>query len=318
VSAAAADEEFIFNIVWTGSVFPFLRYFVASQIAHCGARFRFLANGCAPGQVPMMEEFRERHANRVLEVLVVSEDMCAHGVALDAALERRDDGKYFCFIDPDILAKGPFLGDFAAHLADGCRGVTSGRAVWRDDDVLPVGQIGVSGEYFYAQDGYLLGSPHFAMYHRDSLDATFTRWQVGFKTPGVRRLTPEAQQRLVDIGQKYWLYDTGKIVNIFLQQEGYKLCHFEHENLMHIGGMSHYLSPPEGGGAATDASWKPDQAAWPWPVTRLEIAGYTAAVLRSLAAGHPAPGIPAEVDATIADRLEMVRNELITLVSTYQ
>ena len=39
------DEEFTFNIVWTGKVFPFLRYFVSSQMAHCGARFRFSPTG---------------------------------------------------------------------------------------------------------------------------------------------------------------------------------------------------------------------------------------------------------------------------------
>lgn len=318
MTEAALDEEFVFNIVWTGAVFPFLRYFVASQIAHSGARFRFLVNGCAPGQVPLMEEFREQHADRVLEVMFVSDEMGAHGVALDAALEQRDDGRYFCFIDPDILARGPFLREFAERLADGCAGVTSGRAVWRDDDVLPVGQAGVSGEYFYAQDGYLLGSPHFAMYHRDRLEPTFARWTVGFKSAGLRKLTEEGRNRLEAIGQRYWLYDTGKLVNIFLQEDGNRLCHFEHENLMHIGGMSHYLSPPEGGGAAEDADWKPDQTEWPWPVTRLEIASYTATVLRNLATGHPAPEVPAEVDPALAPRLELVRSELITLVSTYQ
>ena len=140
---------------------------------------------------------------------------------------------------------------------------------------------------------------------------------MGLGSAGVRRLTQEGRDHLKSIGQTYWLYDTGKIANIFLQEDGNKLCHFEHDNLMHIGGMSHYLSPPDGGGAADNADWEPDQTEWKWPVTRLEVAGYTAVVLRSLAAGHPAPDIPAEVDPTIADRLETVRNELITLVSTY-
>ena len=149
------DEEFIFNIVWTGKVFPFLRYFVSSQLAHSGARFRFLANGCSPEQIPMMEAFREQHSDRVLEVLVVSEAMGAHGVALDTTMAQRDDGEFFCFIDPDILARGPFLRDFARHLVDGYAGVTSGKGVWVDDPTIPVGHVGVSGEYFYAPDGYL-------------------------------------------------------------------------------------------------------------------------------------------------------------------
>ena len=217
----------------------------------------------------------------------------------------------------DILARGPFLGDFARRLVDGYAGVTSGKGIWVDDPTIPVGHIGVSGEYFYAQDGYLLGSPHFAMYHRGSLDPTFARWSVSFGTAGVRRLTQAGRDRLKAIGQTYWLYDTGKLANIFLQEDGNKLGHFEHENLMHIGGMSHYLSPPDGGGAAESADWAPDETEWKWPVTRLEVAAYTALVLRNLAGGHAAPEIPAEVDPTIAGRLEVVRNELVTLVSTY-
>jgi hypothetical protein len=318
VSDVPDEEEFLFNRVWTGTVFPFLRYCVSSQLAHSGARFRFLANGCSPEQIPMMEAFREQHSDRVLEVLVVSEAMGAHGVALDTTMAQRDDGEFFCFIDPDILARGPFLRDFARHLVDGYAGVTSGKGVWVEDPTIPVGHVGVSGEYFYASDGYLFGSPHFAMYRRAALDATFARWGgLSFGSAGVRRLTEEGRDRLKAIGRTYWLYDTGKLANIFLQEDGNQLCHFEHENLMHIGGMSHYLSPPDGGGAADNADWAPDQSEWKWQVTRLEVAAYTAVVLRNLAGGHQAPEIPSEVDPTIAVRLEAVRNELITLVSTY-
>ena len=52
---------------------------------------------------------------RVVEVLDVSPDaMIAHGVALDRVRAIRDDGDHFCFIDPDICARGPFLGPFLA------------------------------------------------------------------------------------------------------------------------------------------------------------------------------------------------------------
>ena len=49
------DEDLVFNVVWTGTVFTFLRHFVASQMAHCGARYRFVANGCPPEQIELME-----------------------------------------------------------------------------------------------------------------------------------------------------------------------------------------------------------------------------------------------------------------------
>ena len=51
---AAPDEEFVFNIVWTGKVFTYLRYFVASQIAQSEARFRFVVNGCPPEKIALI------------------------------------------------------------------------------------------------------------------------------------------------------------------------------------------------------------------------------------------------------------------------
>ncbi len=314
---AATDDAFVFNIVWTGRVFDYLRYFVASQIVQTNASFRFITNGCPPDQVALIRAFAQRRPDRVVEVFEVTDKMQAHGVALDAAFDQRYDGDYFCFIDPDIMASGPFVHDFAVRLDDGCAGVSSGQGVWRDDSVLPEGQLGVSGEYFYAPDGYLFGSPHFAMYHRAPLEETRARWGIGFKSAGPD-LSDEAKAHVVAIGRRYFLYDTGKLMNIFLQEDGNTLCHFEHPNLMHIGGLSHYLSPPDGGGGAEEAGWSPDQTTWPWPVTRLEVARFTAAVLRNLDAGRPAPTLPSEVDPAVAPRLKMVRDALIMLVGTYR
>src|SRR5450432_3460422 len=118
------DDELVFNIVWTGTVFTYLRFFVASQIAQSRARFRFVVNGCPPEQVALMRDFAERHADRVVEVLDVSDTMVAHGVALDRVRAQRGDGPWFCFIDPDIKANAPFVPEFAALLAAGNAAVT--------------------------------------------------------------------------------------------------------------------------------------------------------------------------------------------------
>jgi hypothetical protein len=307
------DDAFVFNIVWTGAVFTHLRYFVASQIAHSGARFRFVGNGCEPGQLEMMEEFATRYPDRVVEVLETSADMGAHGVALDAVLECRDDGDYFCMIDPDILARGPFVQSFAERLDD-CIGVTSGRGVWRDDDLVPEGQMGVSGEFFYSQDGYLFGSPHFAMYNRAPLAETMERWGVGFKSAGPD-LSDAARAKVEAAGHKYWLYDTGKLVNVLLQEDGNTLCHFENPNLMHIGGLSHYLYPPE---ELLRRQGKTFNEAWTkWDPSRFEVAQFTGTVLSELCAHRPAPEIPDGLEPSMADRLSMVRNELVELIATY-
>jgi hypothetical protein len=300
-----SDPAFVFNIVWTGSVFPYLRHFVASQMRYSGARFRFVSNGCPPDQVRHMEEFARTRPDRVIEVFESSTIMRRHGAALDAVFEARDDGEFFCFVDPDILAERPYLGEFADRLDEGCAGVTSGKGVWTDSVVVPEGHPGVPGECFYSQDGYLFGSPHFAMYRRAPLQQTITRWGAGFDT-AVADLTPEAEETLRSAGHTYWIYDTGKILNILLQESGHRLCHLEHPALLHIGGMSHYLSPPKGRGGPR----LPGEASdWglPWPPARLEVARYTASLVRALAGGEPSPVPPSELSADLAERLDRVR-----------
>ena len=301
-ASAAPDASFVFNIVWVGEVFDYLQYFVESQIAQSGARFRFLSNGCGAVQLEKMEAFAARHPGRVIEVIETSKEMGAHGVALDTVFEQRDDGEFFCTIDPDILATAPFVGDFAARL-DSCVGVTSGRGVWVDDDVVPEGHKGVAGEMFYSRDGYLFGSPHFGMYRRAEVRATMERWGIGFKSAGPE-LSDEAKAQLRAAGHDYLLYDTGKILNILLQEDGSSLCHFEHPALMHIGGLSDYILTED----AMQRQWDP---------SRFEVARFTAGILRDLCHGKPAAPIPDGLEPAMADRLTTVRGALIDMIESY-
>jgi hypothetical protein len=310
------ESAFVFNIVWTGRVFPWLQYLVASQIDRCDARFRFVANGCPPDQLDLMERFAGRSRGRVVEVLEASATMERHGTALDRTLLTRDDGDYFCFIDPDIAATGPFLGDFVEALESGCSAVTSGKGVWNDDVTVPPGHLGVPGECFYSPDGFLFGSPHFAIYRKGPLLETIERWGVGFGSAGPD-IPDDAKERLEAAGHHYWLYDTGKIVNILLQDGGGTLCHFEHAALLHIGGMSHYLSPPEYEGDVDAANAEPDRTKWPWPAERLAVARYTASLLRDLAARRPEPPMPQGLDDALQQKLATVREAIVEVVGTY-
>ena len=308
----ASDRDFVFNIVWTGTVFPYLKFFVASQLAHSDARFRFVANACPPDQVALLEAYAAEH-DQVVEVLVVSTDeMITHGASLEKVRAIRDDGDYFCLIDSDIRAAGPFVSDFAAVLDAGAAGVTSGRGVWSTSDVVPEGHAGVNGEYFWSRDGFLFGSPHFAMYRRAAIDEVAERWGVGFGSGGPD-LSPEAAAALVQAGHEYWLYDTGKLLNVFLQIDGYELRHMEHEQLLHIGGMSHYLSPPETAGAGAVASMaRVDRSTW--HADRLEVAGFSAAVLSAAVDGGEVPVVPDGLDASTAEKLLLVRTAILELV----
>ena len=284
------DDQLVFNIVWTGTVFPYLRLFTDSLIDHSGARFRFVANGCPADQVALLDDAARASGGRIVEVLVVSTDaMLRHGDALDIVRARRDDGEYFCLMDPDILATGPFLPEFHELLVDH-EVVTSGTEVWSDDNVVPAGHPGVAGEHFFDRDGYVFGSPHMAVYRAGPLAETTARWGVGFGSGGAG-LSDKARSQLAAAEREFLLYDTGKIVNILLQEDGFRLRHHDHPALVHIGGMAHYLSPPayvEGEGGEPEPDW----SEWRGMEARYAVARYTAGLLRELSAGRPAPPVP--------------------------
>jgi hypothetical protein len=310
----APDAAFVFNVVWTGSVFTYLRYFAASQIAQSDAKFRFVANSCPPDQVELMERFAERHP-QVVDVLDVSSDMVAHGVALDRVRALRDDGEFFCLIDPDIKAKSPYVPEFARILADGAGVVTSGTEVWSDDNMIPEGHPGVAGEFFFDRDGFVFGSPHLAIYERAALDETAARWGVGLGSAGPELAEPTAQ-RLEAMGHKYMVYDTAKIVNALLQADGHRLVHRDLDQLVHIGGLSHYLAPPDGYITLDDGEIAPDFARWGLN-DRYHVTKFTALTLRELSEGRPVPAVPRGVDPVMARKLEVVQTELADLFATY-
>ena len=107
----APDDEFVFNIVWNGTVFTYLRYFVASQIAESDARFRFVVNVCPPDQVALDGAVRREvpGSDRRTVRRLAREDGRPRRRARRGPRRCETTATYFCFIDPDILAKGPFL-----------------------------------------------------------------------------------------------------------------------------------------------------------------------------------------------------------------
>lgn len=314
------QRDLVFNVVWTGTVFDHLEPFVASQLAQGSARFRFIANACPPHQVAALAGFAAAHPGRVVEVLEVSTDrMVRHGDALDQVLQTRDDGAWFAFVDPDIAALGPYLPPFLDLLAE-ADAVTSGREVWSSTNVRPVDHPGVSGEHFFDQDGYVFGSPHFAIYRRSALLDTTRRWSVGFSTAG-GDLSEPARARLEEVGRSFWIYDTAKIVNILLQADGHRLVHQEHPDLLHIGGVSHFLAPPSSAPAAQGRppAWGegPDWGQQPGQAARHEVARYTASVLAALLDGEPAPPVPADAHPDHRERLHRVRGALEELIAAH-
>lgn len=318
--SGAVEADLVFNVVWTGEVFHHLRWFLLSLFEQTSCRYRFLANNCTTDSLEEIRAFAATHTDRVVEVIECPYSwMVPHGTALDVAFNDCNDGEYFCFIDADIKARGPFLRDFLDTLAD-ADALTSGVEVWTDVNTLTVGEPGIGGRHFYDHDGFVFGSPHFGMYRRSALEDTIGRWGVGFHVPSKRDMSEEAWDRVCELGRDKWVYDTGKIINILLQADGHTLVHREHDALVHIGGLSHFLAPPEVDFTDEEAVAKRGTPLWmngdPAVHDRAAVAEFTAEMLKELDAGRPAPDMPDGYESALLDKLRFVREQMIDMVQS--
>jgi hypothetical protein len=119
------------------------------------------------------------------------------------------------------------------------------------------------------------------------------------------------------MGHDYMVYDTAKIVNALLQGDGHRLVHRDLPQLVHIGGLSHYLAPPDGYITLDDGEVAPDFARW-GITDRYHVTKFTALSLRELSEGRAVPAVPAGVDPAMAEKLALVQDELTDLFATYR
>ena len=315
-ASETTDADVTFNVVWTGGSFEYLQYFVASQIACSRARFRFVVNACAPSQVEEMRRAADRHPDRIIEVLVVTEELIAHGLALDAVRRCRDDGPVFAAIDPDIKANAPFVDDLLALLVGDVVAVSSATEVWSTSNVVPEGGWGVAGEHFYDRDGYTFGGPHLVLYRRDALDATCDRWGITLGSAGPE-IPADTRARLEEVGRSYAVYDTGKLVNILLQADGGRVVQHELEQLVHIGGMSHYFEPSSQV-VADDGTTRPEWARYENVRDRYLVARYTAELLDALRTGAEPPVAPDGLAPPLHAKMERVHAEVVDLMEAHR
>jgi hypothetical protein len=313
-TAAFDERDIVFNVTWTGSVYPLLRFFVGSLFSQSDARFRYLVNSCQPASVQMMHRFAERNPDRVVDVVEVSPEpeMIGHGASLNLALERFDDGEFFAMVDCDIKATGPFLGDFAQWMV-GVDAISSGKEIWTEDAYQPEGFPGIDGRFFYRWDGFVYGSPHFAIYRSEALRSTMDNWGVHFATGG----EPQAGERLWKLLQAndldFWVYDTAKMLNMVLQLDGHTMVHREHDHLLHVGGVSHYLSPPKWDKHETDTG-DPTWTTWEGMEPRAAMARLASATLHARRAGEPLPQLPGGFDDAFTEKMELVQREMVDMV----
>ncbi len=309
------EAEFVFNIVNTPGTFRYLQLFTRSLLANSGVRLRLVANGCSNDELQSMHDFASSASDRVEVLRLASDTMMPHGAALDEIYAARNDGEYFCFVDSDVKAREPFMTMFI-ELLTRFDVVTSCNVAWSDDSILPPGSPDLVGRHAVGHDGFVYGSSYLAMYKRAAVERVRSRWGITFRSHAYEKLDAAVQRQLTDMGRTFGLYDTAKVLNILLQGEGFGLAHTDNPALLHVGGISQYLSDPTVRRLAPDSA-AGDDAVVPWHSQsgaardRWDFARWAAATLRSLVDGDPPPDLP--TDTQQRDRATAVRRELVDL-----
>jgi hypothetical protein len=310
----ATASDFVFNVVITPGTFRYLRLFTASLLAQSGVQLRLVANGCSPEELREMRSFATDAGARTTVFALSGSSMVPHGVALDQIYAATDDGDFFCFVDSDVKATGPFMDLFLALLTRADL-VTSCSVAWSDDTVLPPDASDLVGRHSIGHDGFVYGSSYLAIYRRDRVEQVRSAWPVTFRAYAYDKLPELVQRRLEEMGRRFRLYDTAKVLNILLQGDGGVLTHAENPALVHIGGISQYLSDPSVLARGAQATAR--DAPVPWFADsgsgrqRWDFARWAAAVLRNIVDGEPLPELPD--DPMLRLRAAEVQRELLDL-----
>ncbi len=228
----------IFNVVYTPGT-THLAFLAISLLNWSDVSLRLVANHCPKAEQNYLREICRRDPRLEFYALPETGRMVHHEIALNH-LQTLTKSTKFCFLDSDIFANGPFLGHFRPLWTD-YAGVFAGAPVWclSEEQTLPDESDIMAGEYHRATDGRCLGGTYFAIY--DNALLTDFRRERGFLFErGYRRhLTAPLQKHLSEMGLGKDFYDTGKLLNIFLAEQGERLIFNDTETLCHLGGVSY-------------------------------------------------------------------------------
>lgn len=226
-----------FNIIFTPNTVEYLSPFVLSLLRWTDCRYRIISNGCAADERRMLEDFC-RNDSRLEYLLVNESGMLEHGLVLDQ-LQELNTGDWFCFMDSDILAVGPYMEQLREQLAH-CDVFSSGHPLWHADEdiLLPVSFQRLQGSYFATEDGKSLGGTYFAIYYNPLLTQIRSSTGVGFRFYRWDEVAQEHRQTLRRIGLDKLDYDTGKLLMALMLAAGARFRSADINEIRHLGGFS--------------------------------------------------------------------------------
>jgi hypothetical protein len=226
-----------FNIIYTPGTARYLSPFVLTLLHWSDCRYRLVANGCTDEECQLLDNIAALDDR--LELLIMPEKrMVPHGETLDF-LHARTNSDYFCFMDSDILAVGPFLDDFRDDLAN-AEVFSSCLPLWHkeSDITIPNHFEHMHGIHAYTTDGQTIACDYFVVYDNRAFVEARAATGVGLKVCSWEELSTKNKQIIREMGQQRSDYDSGKALTMLMAARGARVRYKQSDRLKHIGGFT--------------------------------------------------------------------------------
>ncbi|MBS1774018.1 MAG: glycosyltransferase family 2 protein [Bacteroidetes bacterium] len=228
----------LFYITYTPGSVQYLSFFVHSLVSHSTYDYCLVNNGCSAEEAEMLRSLCSAYKSR-LTYHEISTKMIPHSDVLNRLLHLCKD-EYFCFIDSDIFAKSQ-LPDFEQIIKDyNGKAVFAALPIWvkAGENIMKPDYYEMVGTLNETHDGICLGNTYLAVYRTWFLKNVIEQYGVDFSEYVWGEIPEKAQNRLIQLNINKRLYDTGKVVNVLLNDNSGYTQNIETAALCHIGGFS--------------------------------------------------------------------------------
>jgi len=226
-----------FNIIYTPDTAALLSPFVGSLLQWSDCSYRLISNGCPEAERNILKNLAARHDR--LDYLCFSESgMIEHATVLNA-LQTEEQGEWFCALDSDIYASGPWL-DTVAELSSDSAGIFTGLPTWciSDDTILPAKFERLQGTHVALSNGTSIGSTYFMVYNNAMVNRVRKETGVGFERYRWSDLPDEHKPVAEKYGARMFDYDTAIIMNLLITERGGKITYTDLPGITHLGGLA--------------------------------------------------------------------------------
>lgn len=229
----------VIHIIYTPESVKYLAFFAKSLVYYSSYSYRLVANGCSSADLQQLTNLCQENPEQLSLEVIPTETVLTHGQVLNRlAMSNREP--YFCFMDSDIFAIAPLPDIEALMNKHSLSAMFSAMPIWvkQGEETMLDDFSEMIGTFNRTERDVCIGSTYFAIYNNEHLKRVMRDFELGFDELFFDQLAAPIRQLLTSMDLNKRLYDTGKLINIALFHQGYKLMNIPLLQLCHIGGTS--------------------------------------------------------------------------------